>query len=340
MAAMAPIGAPGESPSDTNERQKLSQANEVAWLQVAALAEEVNDLQKAADAYEHALKHNDRNVHALLQLASISRLQERFSDAVNYLQKVLDIDGSSGEVHGAIGHCYLTLSQRAEGVPAVLECLRLCYDAYHEASLHLGAFHDPNLWYGIGLLYERYGALIPAGPIQRECYQAAEEALRSVLQAAPQFEKKAEILYRYALRAHAEAAPRAHAEAACRMHHARHPRTSRARVDWARRVAWPVATPCRQTPRWASTLTGRRARASSPRRPKPLCAQARYDLQAPGAAAAGARVPAGDLRHAAAAALPGRRVVPHRLGAGDDGAARARVCQAGVRARLAPHADE
>jgi|MDTA01.3.fsa_nt_gb glucose repression mediator protein len=183
---------------DADERVRLAKANEAAWLQVAALAEEVNDPQKASDAYEHVLKHNDRNVHALLQLASISRLQERFSDAVNYLQKVLEIDGSSGEVHGAIGHCYLTLSQRAVGVPAILDCLRNCYDAYYEASLHLGAFHDPNLWYGIGLLYERYGALMPAGPMQSQCYQAASEALRSVLQAAPHFEKRAEILYRCA----------------------------------------------------------------------------------------------------------------------------------------------
>ena len=164
--------------------------------QVASLAEGVNELTKAADAYQHVLQHNERNVHALLQLASISRMQERFADAVRYLDSVIKIDGSSGEVHGAIGHCYLTLSQRAESVPAILDCLRHCYDAYHEASLHLGAVHDPNLWYGIGLLYERYGALIPSGSIQRECYQAAEEALRSVLNAAPHFEKRTEILYR------------------------------------------------------------------------------------------------------------------------------------------------
>ena len=54
---------------DADERVRLAKANEAAWLQVAALAEEVNDPQKASDAYEHVLKHNDRNVHALLQLA-------------------------------------------------------------------------------------------------------------------------------------------------------------------------------------------------------------------------------------------------------------------------------
>ena len=143
------------------------------------------------------LQFNSKNVHAMLQLASISRMQERFEKAVEYLHAILEIDGASGEVHGAIGHCYLTLSQRAEGVPAILDCLKKCYDAYREASLHLGAFNDPNLWYGVGLLYERYGALMQSGtPLQRECYQAAEEALQSVLRAAPDFEKRAEILYR------------------------------------------------------------------------------------------------------------------------------------------------
>jgi glucose repression mediator protein len=189
--------AEGAPPTD-GEQQRLAKANEVAWLQVAALAEEVNDLQKASDAYKHVLEQNDRNVHALLQLASISRMQERFNDAVEYLNRILKIDGSSGEVHGAIGHCYLTLSQRAEGIPAILECLKSCNDAYQEASRHLGAYNDPNLWYGIGLLYERYGALMDSGSTQRECYQAAEEALRCVLQEAPHFEKRAEILYRCA----------------------------------------------------------------------------------------------------------------------------------------------
>ena len=67
--------------------------------------------------------------------------------------------------------------------------------------------------------------------------------------------------------------------------------------------------------------------------------QARHDPQAAGAASAGFRVPAGDLRPSPAATLPSGHLVPHRLGAGDDGASRARVCKAGVRPRAAPHAD-
>ena len=178
------------------EALRLSKANEAAWLQVASLAEQVNDLPKAANAYWHVIQQNEKNVHALLQLASISRMQEHFGDAVEHLNRIIAIDGPSGEVLGAIGHCYLTLSQRAESSPFILDCLGKCFDAYDEASTHLGANHDPNLWYGIGLLYERYGALMQPGKEQCECFSAAEEALRTVMHAAPHFEKRAEILYR------------------------------------------------------------------------------------------------------------------------------------------------
>ena len=192
-----PAGASAAPPQGGDEEsRRLALANETAWLQVATLAEQVNDLNKAADAYEHVLQQNDCNVHALLQLASISRMEERFEDAISYLNRIIAIDGPSGEVRGAIGHCYLTLSQRSESSTFIIDCLGKCYEAYHEASVHLGAYSDPNLWYGIGLLYERYGALMQPGGVQRECYQAAEEALRSVLHAVPHFEKHSEILYR------------------------------------------------------------------------------------------------------------------------------------------------
>lgn len=199
LIASAPAPPPPATsvvPAAQDEARRLAAASEAAWLQVATLAEQANDFRKAADAYEHVISQNDRNVHALLQLASISRMEEKFEDAVGYLTRILDIDGPSGEVHGAIGHCYLTLCQCADSGPYSLECLGKCYAAYSEAANYLGAYNDPNLWYGIGLLYERYGVHMRPGPLQSECYQAAEDTLRSVLQAAPQFEKRSEVLYR------------------------------------------------------------------------------------------------------------------------------------------------
>lgn len=44
---------------------------------------------------------------------------------------------------------------------------------------------DPNLWYGIGILYDRYGS-----------FEHAEEAFTAVLKMDPAFEKANEIYFR------------------------------------------------------------------------------------------------------------------------------------------------
>ena len=187
--------APSQAPTHGDD-ERLANANEIAWLQVATLAEQVNDLDKAMDAYKRVLQQNSRNVHALLQLANISRMQECFDDAIEYLNRVKAIDGPSAQVQGAAGHCYLTLSQRASNLPLVLDCLSKCDEAYRDASQQQGPEQNPDLWYAIGLLYERYASLMARGAAQRECLQAAEESLRLVLQVAPQLDKRSEILYR------------------------------------------------------------------------------------------------------------------------------------------------
>ena len=206
MSALAEPGpADGEGGSSAEQGQKRASgapanpelaALEAQYMELGSDAERHNDLNAAVDAYTKVTKINGQNVQALLQLATIFRCQARFTDAVECLGRIIEIDGPSGEVHGAIGHCYLTLSQTAEGVPAVLKHLGKCYSAYHEAAARCN--NDPNLWYGIGLLYDKYGTLMPPSETQRECFAAAEEALRSVLHAAPQFEKRSEVLYRYA----------------------------------------------------------------------------------------------------------------------------------------------
>ena len=137
-------------------------------MQVASLAESQNDWLRAMEAYGHVLEHNEDSVQALLQLSRISQMQARYHDAVEYLHRVLKVDPSSGEVYGALGHCYLTMSQRSESVPEVLDCLRNCYTAYNEAARQHGTYLDANLWYGIGLLYERFGALMRPGSMRHE----------------------------------------------------------------------------------------------------------------------------------------------------------------------------
>lgn len=65
------------------------------------------------------------------------------------------------------------------------ENLQKAYDAYQQALVNLRDPKDPMLWYGIGILYDRYGS-----------YDYAEEAFSQVMQIQPDFEKANEIYFR------------------------------------------------------------------------------------------------------------------------------------------------
>lgn len=98
--------------------------------------------------------------------------------AVEYFQRVINIQPDHGESWSAIGqffrvflpqvlispihigHCYL-----------MQDDLQKAYTAYQQALYWLpNPKDDPKLWYGIGILYDRYGSL-----------DHAEEAFASVL---------------------------------------------------------------------------------------------------------------------------------------------------------------
>jgi tetratricopeptide (TPR) repeat protein len=155
--------------------QKLNNANEGSWLQLGALWESLQDLDKAMFCFENALRHNPYNIKALTQVASICRMKEMYPKAVEYFQRSLNIESNNGEIWGALGHCYL-----------MMEDLQKAYTSYQQALYHLSnPKQDPNLWYGIGILYDRYGS-----------FEHAEEAFNAVLKMDPQFEKKNEIYFR------------------------------------------------------------------------------------------------------------------------------------------------
>lgn len=56
---------------------------------------------------------------------------------------------------------------------------------YFYASFQPDHFKDPKLWYGIGILYDRYGSI-----------EHAEEAFSAVMKMDPHFEKTNEIYFR------------------------------------------------------------------------------------------------------------------------------------------------
>ena len=153
---------------------KLSTANEQTWLSIGSTAEAMEDYTRALSAYDSALLHNPYSVPALSAMATMYRTLDHFDLAVECFQRVLNITPDNGEVWGAMGHCYLMMDE-----------LQKAYTAYHQALYHLPNPNEPKLWYGIGILYDRYGSL-----------EHAEETFTSVVRMDPNYEKANEIYFR------------------------------------------------------------------------------------------------------------------------------------------------
>ena len=168
---VGPNGAPASSSSAV---QKLTLANEQTWVSIGAAAETMEDFERALSAYESALRHNPFSVPALNAIAGVHRTLDNFEKAVDYFQRVLNIVPENGDTWGSMGHCYL-----------MMDDLQRAYTAYQQALYHLPNPKEPKLWYGIGILYDRYGSL-----------EHAEEAFASVVKMDPNYEKANEIYFR------------------------------------------------------------------------------------------------------------------------------------------------
>ncbi|KAG6891008.1 hypothetical protein C0992_011285 [Termitomyces sp. T32_za158] len=172
--APAPSATPNGPSSTPAVLHKLNLANEQTWLLIGRVAEQMGDLEHALTAYENALRHNPMSLSGLTQVAGIFRIKENYPRAVEYFQRVLTLQEDNGEVWS---HCYL-----------MQDDLQKAYSAYQQALYLLpNPKEDPKLWYGIGILYDRYGSL-----------DHAEEAFSSVLKMDGEldFDKTNEILFR------------------------------------------------------------------------------------------------------------------------------------------------
>ncbi|ODQ64266.1 hypothetical protein NADFUDRAFT_47515 [Nadsonia fulvescens var. elongata DSM 6958] len=154
--------------------QKLQSANCDSWVSIGSLAELLGEHEKAVQAYDSALRHSPYSIPALTAIAGLYRSKEMFSKAVDFYQTILNINQENGETWGSLGHCYL-----------MMDDLQKAYSAYQQALYHLPNPKDPKLWYGIGILYDRYGSL-----------EYAEEAFSQVMEMDPNFEKANEIYFR------------------------------------------------------------------------------------------------------------------------------------------------
>ncbi|CAK7272033.1 glucose repression mediator protein [Sporothrix epigloea] len=173
----APLGAAPPAapppPSHAPSRQ-ISAINESVWMQIGSFAEVLGNVEEAIYAYEHALHANSQSIPAMNAISLILRSRDDFPKAIEYLQAILKLDQNNGEVWGSLGHCYL-----------MMDDLQQAYAAYQSALVNLRNPKEPKLWYGIGILYDRYGSL-----------DHAEEAFSQVMSMQPDFDKANEIYFR------------------------------------------------------------------------------------------------------------------------------------------------
>ncbi|KAK0316664.1 glucose repression mediator protein [Friedmanniomyces endolithicus] len=165
---------PGPQPQFKSAAQHLAAANEQTWLQLGHASERMGELDGAIQAYERAMSFNQWSVPAMLAISGILRSKDQFTAAVEYLRQIMKIDPTNGEVWSSLGHSYL-----------MMDDLQQAYSAYQQALYHLPDPKEPKLWYGIGILYDRYGSL-----------EHAEEAFSQVMRMDPNFEKANEIYFR------------------------------------------------------------------------------------------------------------------------------------------------
>ncbi|KAL6247968.1 glucose repression mediator protein [Rhinocladiella similis] len=166
----------GAAPVDAHmQRQRLlSQLNESTWQRIGSLNELLGDHEGALFAYEQALRHNQWSIQTLNAISCILRTKEKYPEAMEYLKNILKVEPANGEAWGNLGHCYL-----------MMDNLQEAYTAYQQALYYLPDPKEPKLWYGIGILYDRYGSL-----------EHAEEAFSQVMRMQPDFEKANEIYFR------------------------------------------------------------------------------------------------------------------------------------------------
>jgi glucose repression mediator protein len=64
----------------------------------------LGNLDEAINSYEHALRANSRSIPAMNAISAILRTQEQFHKAVDYLNNILKLDPSNGDVWGSLGN--------------------------------------------------------------------------------------------------------------------------------------------------------------------------------------------------------------------------------------------
>ena len=108
------------------------------------------------------------------RLAEYCATNGEYQTAIEYYLKLITIDSENGPAWTALGHCYL-----------LVEDFQKSFNAYQRALYSLEDIKDPQLWYGIGILFEKF-----------ESYDHAIGSLTAVLRMSANFFQRSQVLYK------------------------------------------------------------------------------------------------------------------------------------------------
>lgn len=150
----------------------LASRRQSIWFRIGSLWESMNDLSRAAAAYETVLRLNQSHVPAMVK-AGVLRQRDHVPSSISYLATAVGLEPSNGPAWAHLAYSYIMAGDFDKA-----------YHAYFNALSKQADRDDPALWHGIGILYDRLGLLDDA----IACFVA-------VLGLAPSFEKSDEIYY-------------------------------------------------------------------------------------------------------------------------------------------------
>jgi tetratricopeptide (TPR) repeat protein len=93
---------------------------------------------------EQILSQGPLLLNQLNSVAEFLAAKGDFPNAIKYYERITGLDPENGAAWTALGHCYL-----------LIEELYKAFTSYQKALYSLTDVRDPQLWYGIGLLYDK-----------------------------------------------------------------------------------------------------------------------------------------------------------------------------------------
>jgi len=108
------------------------------------LTQPMGGVREGGQGQDQAATQGQATLSHLNSMAEFYAGKGDFANAIKYYEDIINADNENGAAWTALGHCYL-----------LTDSLQKAFSAYQRALYYLPDVRDPQLWYGIGLLYEK-----------------------------------------------------------------------------------------------------------------------------------------------------------------------------------------